>query len=71
LDIRIIIKLHEFVRTEQTGTPKELAYRLEISIRTLYNYLSFMKTELNAPLLYNTTKGTYCYIRVCELCFEG
>jgi tetrahydromethanopterin S-methyltransferase subunit H len=71
LDIRIIIQLHEFVRTAQTGTPKELASKLGISERSVYNYISFMKTDLQAPIWYDNQKGSYSYKRICELCFEG
>ena len=57
--------------TERTGTPKELASKLGVSERTVYNYISYMKNEMNAPIRFDNQKGTYCYKRVCELSFEG
>jgi transcriptional antiterminator len=71
MDIRIIKRLHEFVITERTGTPKELASKLGVSERSVYNYISYMKNEMNAPITYDNQKGNYCYKRVCELSFEG
>ncbi len=71
LDIRIIIRLHELAKTEQSGTPKVLAQKLSLSERTVFSYLSFMKTELNAPIIFNTNKGSYCYTSTCDLCFYG
>jgi transcriptional antiterminator len=71
MDIRIIKRLHNLLITERSGTPKELAAKLEISERTVYNYISYMKTEMNAPITYDHQKGNYFYKRSCELSFEG
>ena len=71
MDIRIIIRLHEFLLSERTGTPKELAAKLGISERSVYNYIAFMKAEMNAPIMYDFQKGNYSYSRTCELHFEG
>jgi transcriptional antiterminator len=59
------------VKSAQTGTPKELASKLGISERSVYNYISYMKTDLQAPIGYDNQKGSYSYKRVCELCFKG
>lgn len=71
MNIRIIKKLHEYIITERTGSPKELASKLGLSERTVYSYISFMKTEMNAPIIYDNQKGNYLYERACELSFEG
>jgi len=71
MDIRIIKKLHEYIITERTGSPKELANKLEVSERTVYSYISYMKTEMNAPIIFDNQKGNYLYERECELSFEG
>ena len=71
MKIRIIIRLHEFILIEQTGRPSELALKLGISERTVYNYISFMRIELKAPIIYDNQKGNYRYERFCELCFIG
>lgn len=71
MDIRIIIKLHELIRAERTGTPNELSNKLGLSVRTVFNYMSFMKSELEAPISFNSQTKNYYYERVCELCFKG
>ncbi|NBL63857.1 HTH domain-containing protein [Flavobacterium sp. NST-5] len=71
MDIRIIIKLHELISTERTGNPKACAEKLNISERTIYNYVSFMRRELKAPIIFNVIKGCYCYDGECKLRFRG
>ncbi|UQD57222.1 helix-turn-helix domain-containing protein [Flavobacterium sp. K5-23] len=71
MDIRIIKKLHEFLMMERTGNPKDLANKLGVSERTVYNYISYMKKEMNAPIMFDNQKGNYWYNRVCELNFKG
>ena len=71
MDIRIIKKLHEFILSERTGNPKELANQLGISERTVYSYISYMKTEMNAPIVFDNQKGKYLYERECLLVFKG
>jgi transcriptional antiterminator len=71
MDIRIIKKLHDFIITERTGNPKELANKLGISERTVYSYISYMKKEMNAPIIYDNQKGNYLYNRLCLLTFKG
>ena len=56
MDIRVIKKLHELIKNERTGPPKELCIKLGISERTVYNYISFMRNELNAPIKFSGQK---------------
>lgn len=71
MNIRIIIRIHELIAARQTGTPKELAEKLELSERTIYTYIAFMREELNAPIVYNTALANYCYESDCQLNFNG
>lgn len=71
MDIRIIIRIHELITAKQTGTPKELAEKLELSERTVYNYVAYMREELNAPIIYNAALANYCYEEECQLSFNG
>lgn len=71
MDIRIIIKLHDYIRLDQTGAPKDLGVKLGISVRTLYEYIAFMKQELNAPVVYERDKQSYKYSSNCILCFDN
>lgn len=70
MDIRVIIKLHHKIVLQKTGTPKDLAHSLEISERTLYNYVLYMKEELNAHIVYDTYNKTYKYASPCKLSFQ-
>lgn len=70
MDIRIFIRLHELIQTAQTGTPKDLAHKLGFSERSLHYYISFMKKEMNAPIVWDALKNSYVYERPCGLCFR-
>lgn len=71
MDIRVIIKIHELIRAKRAGNSEDLSDRLGISVRTVYNYITFMKTELNAPITYNSQNKKYRYERESELNFKG
>lgn len=71
MDIRIIIKMDELLKANRAGNSEELSERLDISVRSVYNYINFMKTELNAPIIYDTNNRNYFYDRDCELNFKG
>ena len=71
MDIRIIIKIHELIRASRAGNSEDLADRLDVSVRTVYNYIAYMKTELNAPITYYSQNKKYHYERECELNFRG
>jgi hypothetical protein len=48
-----------------------LSVKLGISNRRLYEYIAFMKCELNAPIIYERYKQTYRYEKECNFCFDG
>ncbi len=49
------------VKTESTGNPKELAHKIQLSERMLYNYLKILKVKVKAPICYNSVKNTYYF----------
>jgi hypothetical protein len=71
MDIRIIIRLDCLIRIQGTGKPNDLSVKLGISNRRLYEYIAFMKCELNAPIIYERYKQTYRYEKECNFCFDG
>jgi hypothetical protein len=71
LDIRIIIRLDNLITMEMTGSPKELASKFSISERSIYNYISFMRRELNAPIKYNNQRLSYIYTNDWEFKFNN
>lgn len=48
------------IQMKSTGSPKDLAKRLGISIRTLHDYLTLLK-HLGCPLKFCRTRNTYFY----------
>ena len=69
MDVRILIRIDEQIKTKQTGTPKQLAQKLEISERSVHYYIAFMKNEMKAPIVYDNKLGTYFYETECNICF--
>jgi len=56
----MIERIDALIRRKATGTPKELAYRLGISERGLFNTLKLMK-EMGGPINYNASRESYVY----------
>ena len=71
MDIRILIRIDELIRTKLTGTPKQLAQKLEIYERSVHYYIAFMKKEMKAPIVYDSKNETYLYETECNVCFTG
>jgi transcriptional antiterminator len=61
MNVRIIIRLDQLIINEMTGSPKQLASKLGITERSVYNYISFMKKEMNAPIKYDYQIQSYVY----------
>jgi transcriptional antiterminator len=61
MDIRKIVRLHKLIKNQRTGSPKELAEKIGVSERSVYNYIGYMRIELNAPISYEEEKRSYCY----------
>jgi hypothetical protein len=47
------------IENERTGSPKDVAEILEVSERTIYNFVQTLKADFNAPLVYNQYRKTY------------
>lgn len=61
MDIKKIIALDNLIASGQARTPKGMAHKLNVSERTVYNILNFMKEELNAPIKYDKNRLRYYY----------
>lgn len=70
MDIRIIIRIDALIVKEQTGSPKQLAVKLAITERSVYNYIAFMKKEMKAPISYNSLRVSYIYTDSCDFNFN-
>lgn len=71
MNVKIIKRIHEFIEAKSTGSPSDLALKLNLTERSVYNYIAFMKTDLNAPVKYDYEIMNYIYERECTLNFEG
>tara|TARA_R110002167_G_scaffold115853_15_gene290512 strand:+ start:1489 stop:1770 length:282 start_codon:yes stop_codon:yes gene_type:complete len=53
-------QLHKLIQNERTGSPKELAIRMHISERLIYNLLEQLR-DFNANIGYSRARKTYYY----------
>ncbi len=53
-------RLDQLIRMKATGTPKELARRLEVSERQVYNLVNDLRT-MGAEISFNQCRGSYQY----------
>jgi len=70
MNINKIITINELIRKQRTGKPRLLASRIGVSERTVYHYISFLKTELKAPIKWDAMRETYIYEANGYLNFE-
>lgn len=49
-----------FIRTKTTGTPTELASKLGLSERSIYDYMNDLR-ELGAPVIWSCHERSYIY----------
>ncbi|KAA8476162.1 HTH domain-containing protein [Arcticibacter tournemirensis] len=55
-------RIDYLIRSKSTGTPDELARRLEMSERTLYAFIHEMRAS-GAPIGYSKTIRSYYYLK--------
>ncbi|MBK6836667.1 MAG: HTH domain-containing protein [Bacteroidetes bacterium] len=58
MDVRKIKKINDLIK-KRHGNAKQIAERIEISERTVYKYIAYMKDELKAPIIFNSFKNRY------------
>jgi len=64
--IELIRRVDKLIRRKGTGTAEELAERLAISRRCVFDVINMMK-EMGGPIVYNQERKTYEYERECKL----
>ncbi len=57
---KIIYFIH-LVDKERTGTAKAAAEKIGVSERMIFNYVNFLKNQLNAPISYNREKQSFVF----------
>ena len=55
-----LTRIDYLIRIKGTGTPVQLAEKLGMSERTVYEYLNLMK-EFGAPIKFDTYRQSYYY----------
>ncbi|WP_207513511.1 HTH domain-containing protein [Longitalea luteola] len=53
-------RLDHLIRIKGTGTPAQLAERLNLSERSIYDYINFMK-GLGCPIKFDSYRESYFY----------
>lgn len=57
----LIHRVDQLILTKSTGTPKQLAKRLNISERTWYYLLDQLRNDYAFPIIYDRFGGNYYY----------
>jgi predicted DNA-binding transcriptional regulator YafY len=55
-----LARLDHLIRIKGTGTPAQLAERLNLSERSIYDYINFMK-GLGCPIKFDSYRESYFY----------
>ncbi|GLU45100.1 HTH domain-containing protein [Allomuricauda sp. NBRC 101325] len=58
--IEILERIDQLIRLKATGSPKQLADRLEVSEATVFRIIETMK-EMKAPICYDLKRQSYLY----------
>jgi len=66
--LECIDRLDQLIRLKATGSPKELAEKLNISKRSIHNLLEDMK-NLGASIYYCSRRRSYCYKRELQFIY--
>lgn len=45
----------------KAGNAKDIAVKLSITERAVYKYIKYMRTELNAPIVFDSIRKSYLY----------
>lgn len=61
VDLVKLNRLNHLIRRQATGTPEELAERLDISRSSLFEIISYLREEMQAPILYDKYIRSYVY----------
>lgn len=54
--------MDEYIAKSNTGTPGNLAQKMKMSKRSVYNYIRFMKEDLGAPIQFSKFRNSYVYV---------
>ena len=61
VDLKKILYMEFLIRHNCTGTSKEFAAKMDMSRSTLFEYIAYMRDELEVCILFDKFLGTYYY----------
>jgi hypothetical protein len=61
VDLVKLDRLDTLVRRQATGSPEHLAERLGMSRSSLFEFISFLRNEMHAPVRYSKSLNSYIY----------
>lgn len=61
VDLKKILYMDYLIQHRITGTPNEFARKMSLSRSTLFEYMAYMRNELEVCILYDRCSGTYYY----------
>ncbi len=70
MNIKKIKFFIHLVEKERTGTPSEIAKKLEVSERMIYYYVQVLKNKFHAPIEFNKYRKSYQFERPGKLHWE-
>lgn len=70
MNIKKIKYFIHLVEKGRTGTPTEIAEKLNVSERMIYNYVHLLKNEFKAPIEFNKYRKSYQFERPGSLHWE-
>ena len=67
--IHRITRIDTLIRLKATGSPKELAEKIGVSERSLYEDLQQLKNDFGCPIAYSRSKRSYYYTKDGKITF--
>lgn len=64
-----IDRLDKLIKLKATGSPQQLAKKLDMTERTVYRIIKQLK-EMGCPIFYDKARKSYCYEKQGELTFK-
>ncbi len=70
MNLEKLESLHKLIVAGRARNTKDIARVLNVSERMVFNYMNYLRDELNAPLVYDRNVGYYRYTEDGGLSFK-
>lgn len=67
--ILLLERMDALIRRRGTGGPKDLAARLDVSVRYIHKFLDYLR-DMGAEIVYNHSRNSYEYLNPDEFQFS-